>query len=124
MITAFRKTAETFAAGAKTLPQRYFVSSEVFAEEQERIFSKQWVLVGHQGELAKAGDSLSVSRMDVRAGRSSPRCAAHGRRSGVRQGRLFTARGEPRVVGRIHFRQSGRLPCSAGGMVCAVGRKI
>src|SRR6266404_5923235 len=58
MITAFRKTAETFAAGAKTLPQRYFVSSEVFAEEQERIFSKQWVLVGHQGELAKAGDYL------------------------------------------------------------------
>jgi len=58
MITAFRKTAETFAAGAKTLPQRYFVSSEVFAEEQKKIFSKQWVLVGHQGELAKAGDYL------------------------------------------------------------------
>jgi choline monooxygenase len=34
------------------------VSSEVFAEEQEKIFSKQWVLVGHQGELAKGGDYL------------------------------------------------------------------
>ena len=56
MITAFRKTAETFAAGAKTLEQKYFVSPEVFAEEQEKIFSQQWVLVGHQGELAKAGD--------------------------------------------------------------------
>ena len=56
MITAFRKTAETFAAGAKTLEQKYFVSPEVFAEEQEKIFSKQWVLVGHRGELAKAGD--------------------------------------------------------------------
>src|SRR6266516_1940425 len=52
----FRKTAETFAAGAKTLAQQYFVSPEVFAEEQDRIFSKQWVLVGHQGQLAKAGD--------------------------------------------------------------------
>jgi phenylpropionate dioxygenase-like ring-hydroxylating dioxygenase large terminal subunit len=52
----FRKTADTFAAGAKTLEQKYFVSAEVFAEEQEKIFSKQWVLVGHQGELAKAGD--------------------------------------------------------------------
>jgi hypothetical protein len=33
MITAFRKTAETFQAGAKTLPQRYFVSPQIFAEE-------------------------------------------------------------------------------------------
>jgi Rieske 2Fe-2S family protein len=53
---AFRKTAETFADGAKTLPQRYFVSPEVFAQEQDRIFSKQWVLVGHQSQLAEAGD--------------------------------------------------------------------
>jgi len=56
MITAFHKTAETFAAGAKTLAQQYFVSPEVFAEEQDRIFSKQWVLVGHQSQLAEAGD--------------------------------------------------------------------
>ena len=56
MITAFRRTAETFTAGAKTLPQRYFVSPEVFAEEQEKIFSTQWVLVGHQSQMAKAGD--------------------------------------------------------------------
>jgi glycine betaine catabolism A len=53
---AFRKTAETFAAGAKTLPQQYFVSPEVFAQEQDRIFSKQWILVGHQSQLAEAGD--------------------------------------------------------------------
>ena len=53
---AFRKTAETFTAGAKTLPQRYFVSPEIFAEEQEKIFSTQWVLVGHQSQIAKAGD--------------------------------------------------------------------
>src|SRR5206468_3910075 len=56
MITAFRKTAETFTPNAKTLPQRYFVSSEIFAREQEKIFSKQWVLVGHQSEIAKAAD--------------------------------------------------------------------
>jgi glycine betaine catabolism A len=52
----FRKTAETFAAGAKTLAQQYFVLPEVFAEEQDRIFSKQWVLVGHQSQLAEPGD--------------------------------------------------------------------
>jgi Rieske 2Fe-2S family protein len=56
MITVFHKTAETFATGAKSLAQRYFVSPEVFAEEQDRIFSKQWVLVGHQNQIAEPGD--------------------------------------------------------------------
>src|SRR5437762_8902937 len=56
MITAFRKTAETFAGGAKTLEQKYFVSPEIFAEEQEKIFAKQWILVGHQSQIADAGD--------------------------------------------------------------------
>lgn len=53
---AFRKTADTFAPGATTLPQRYFVSPEVFAEEQAVIFSAHWVLVGHQSQIEKAGD--------------------------------------------------------------------
>src|SRR5947199_7313018 len=52
----FRKTAETFEPGAKSLPQRYFISPEVFAQEQERIFSRQWVLVGHQSAIAQPGD--------------------------------------------------------------------
>jgi len=56
MITAFRKTSETFQAGARTLPQRYFVSPEIFAQEQEKIFSKHWILVGHQSEVAAVGD--------------------------------------------------------------------
>jgi glycine betaine catabolism A len=55
---AFRKTAETFASGARTMPQRYFVSPEVFAEEREKIFSRQWVLVGHLSQIPKAGDYL------------------------------------------------------------------
>ncbi len=54
--SAFRKTAETFTAGAKTLPQSYLVSPEIFAKEQEQIFSRQWVLVGHQSQIAGAGD--------------------------------------------------------------------
>jgi len=53
---AFGKAPDTFTSGAKTLPQRYFVSPEVFAEEQEKIFSAQWVVVGHQSQIAKAGD--------------------------------------------------------------------
>ena len=55
---AFRKTADTFAAGAKTLAQRYFISPDVFMREQEQIFSAQWVLVGHQSQIPKAGDYL------------------------------------------------------------------
>ncbi len=54
----FRKTTETSVPGAKTLPQRYFISPEVFAEEQARIFSKGWICVGHQSEIAKAGDYI------------------------------------------------------------------
>jgi Rieske 2Fe-2S family protein len=54
----FRKTAETFAGRAKTLEQKYFVSPEIFARERERIFARQWVLVGHQSQLAEAGDFL------------------------------------------------------------------
>src|SRR6202030_1069084 len=52
----FRKTVETFTDGAKPLAQRYFVAREVFVEEQGRILSKQWVLVGHQSQIEKAGD--------------------------------------------------------------------
>src|SRR5438270_6119010 len=56
VIHAFRKAAETFAQSVKTLPQKYFISPEVFEEEQEKIFARQWVLVGHQSQIAQAGD--------------------------------------------------------------------
>ena len=56
MIATFRKTTDTFPADAKTLPQRYFVSTDVFEQEQKQIFSKQWVLVGHQSQVAETGD--------------------------------------------------------------------
>jgi Rieske 2Fe-2S family protein len=56
VVPAFRKTTQTFVAGAKTLPQRYFVSPEIFAQEQEKIFSTEWTLVGHQSQIARPGD--------------------------------------------------------------------
>lgn len=56
VIPAFRKTTETFAAGARTLPQKYFVSPEIFEAEQKKIFSRHWVLAGHQSQIAQAGD--------------------------------------------------------------------
>ncbi len=57
----FRKTAETFPAGAKTLLQRYFVSPEIFTEEQTEIFSRNWLLVGHKSQLKKSGDFFLVT---------------------------------------------------------------
>lgn len=55
-VSTFRKTAATFQAGAKTLPQRNFVSPEIFAQELQKIFATKWVLVGHQSQLADPGD--------------------------------------------------------------------
>jgi Rieske 2Fe-2S family protein len=49
------KTSAT-SAPARSLPQEYLVSPELFANEQEKIFSKQWLLVGHQSQLEKSGD--------------------------------------------------------------------
>ncbi len=52
----FRRTAETYTPGARTLSQRYFVSREVFAQEQEQIFARQWLCVGHQSQVARPGE--------------------------------------------------------------------
>jgi Rieske 2Fe-2S family protein len=53
---AFRKAAATVQPDAKTLPQRYFVAPEIFSEELQKIFAANWVLVGHQSQLAEPGD--------------------------------------------------------------------
>ena len=41
---------------ATTLPGRYYTSPEIFAREQERIFSRRWVCVGRASDLARPGD--------------------------------------------------------------------
>jgi Rieske 2Fe-2S family protein len=52
----FRKTTRTSVTGAASLPQKYFISPEIFEAEQEKIFSRHWVLVGHQSQIPEAGD--------------------------------------------------------------------
>ena len=42
--------------GASTLPQRYYVSEEVFGAETERLFHGQWMCVGRAEQLARPGD--------------------------------------------------------------------
>ena len=43
-----------------TLPQRYFVSPQVFAEEEVAIFGRQWLGVGHQSQLPHSGDYFTT----------------------------------------------------------------
>src|SRR5262249_40310152 len=50
-----RRNSQVSSAGPTTLPQKYVISAEVFAEEEQRIFSRQWICVGHQSELATPG---------------------------------------------------------------------
>jgi len=59
-IAAFRRPSDVSSAGAKSMPQKYFVSPEIFAEEQKKIFSREWVLVGHQNQISKPGDYFVI----------------------------------------------------------------
>jgi phenylpropionate dioxygenase-like ring-hydroxylating dioxygenase large terminal subunit len=54
--TAFRRTPEISSQAPKSMPQKYFVSPEIFVREQKTIFSENWLLVGHQRQIANAGD--------------------------------------------------------------------
>lgn len=49
---------------AKSLAQKFFASDDVFAEEQEKIFSQRWLLVGHQSQIPKFGDYFAARIMD------------------------------------------------------------
>jgi glycine betaine catabolism A len=65
--TRTRLKTSGISAPAKSLPQKYFVSQEVFAEEQKKIFATQWLLVGHQSQVASPGDYIvqDVNRESV-----------------------------------------------------------
>jgi Rieske 2Fe-2S family protein len=55
-IAAFRKPSDISSESAKSMPQKYFVSPEIFADEHKKIFSREWLLIGHQSQIAKPGD--------------------------------------------------------------------
>jgi Rieske 2Fe-2S family protein len=46
--------------GQHTLARDYFVSPEVYRAEHERIFSRSWLLAGHDSQLAGPGSYLTV----------------------------------------------------------------
>lgn len=62
MERSFRPTGETFTEGAKTLPQKYFTSPEIFAKEAEYIFKSYWMCAGHEGQMPKEGNYISMDQ--------------------------------------------------------------
>ena len=40
----------------KSLPSEYYLSSEIFAQERERIFSREWFCAGRADQLPEPGD--------------------------------------------------------------------
>ena len=55
-VEAVSQSLTSAAQKSETLPQRFFVSLDIFAQEQAAIFSAQWVCVGHQSQLREGGD--------------------------------------------------------------------
>jgi Rieske 2Fe-2S family protein len=60
-------------AQARTLDAKWYVSEDVFRAEREHIFAREWICVGHERRVARAGDyflatvageSLIVTRDD------------------------------------------------------------
>ena len=45
---------------ARTMPPIYYTSPEFLALEEEHIFRKEWVCVGHTGEIPKPGDFFTT----------------------------------------------------------------
>lgn len=51
----FKRTAESFVTGSKTLLGTYFVSEEIFQQEKDKIFENTWMCVGHISSLQNPG---------------------------------------------------------------------
>ena len=60
-MATFLETTKTYQAGARTMPGRYYCAPEVLVEENDRLFSRQWICVGRESEIASAGDYLLAS---------------------------------------------------------------
>src|SRR5256885_11606005 len=56
LMSSFVKATQAYQQGQRTLPGRYYTSPEIYAEEQERIFTARWICVGRAAEIPAAGD--------------------------------------------------------------------
>ena len=42
--------------GAGEISREIFVNEHIYAEEQERVFARAWLHVGHESQFPKPGD--------------------------------------------------------------------
>ena len=61
---SFHKTAETYQQGATTMPGEFYLSPEIFRDEQARLFSEKWVCVGRAEQLALPGQYFLATVAD------------------------------------------------------------
>lgn len=52
----FQKTASSYRQGAHTMLREYYLSPEIYREEQERLFREKWVCVGRSEQIARPGE--------------------------------------------------------------------
>lgn len=44
----------------QSLPREYYVSPEIFEKEYDKIFARQWILVGHESQIPARGDYFTI----------------------------------------------------------------
>jgi Rieske 2Fe-2S family protein len=52
----FQRTIDAYRQGTRTMPRERYTSAEIFADEKERIFAREWNCVGRTSAFAKPGD--------------------------------------------------------------------
>lgn len=57
-MTLFYKTPSTLRTGAKSLPGQYYTSTEIFAEEIEKIVYRRWFCIGREDSIPQPGDYM------------------------------------------------------------------
>ena len=55
-MAGYLPTTKSFRQGARTMSREYYTSPEIFAEEQERIFAREWNCAGRASAVAQPGD--------------------------------------------------------------------
>jgi choline monooxygenase len=64
LLTALKERAGRSPAEARALPPDLYLSEELFALEQQRIFSKEWLCAGRADEIPQPGDYLTYAIAD------------------------------------------------------------
>jgi len=57
----FKKTADTFEAGAHTLSREYYTDIDILEKEYQQIFLKNWICVGRSTDISENGHFVTLN---------------------------------------------------------------